>query len=454
MGIFKKNRTKNIEDVMGVKVLSDNSLDTFLAECADIYRGFPYWIGDKVNTVNFASTIAGEIARLATMNTEISVDGSARAEWLRGVMDDCASEWRNWVELGCAIGTMILKPNEDGIDVLTPERFFVLGAQNGDITDIVFRDCVYNAERNIYFTRLERHTLTDVYTITNRVYAGYAMYDLDHEVSIEVSPWNGINDEVVAEGVERMLFGVFRFPGANNIDHRSPLGLPCFSHAVEELKDLDIAYSLNAKEIAQSAKVVMLDSDRLTPNGRLGVKQRADVVANAGLPDYIKLVDGDGINDVYQEINPSLHTTERVVGINNLLSQIGFKCGFSNGYFVFNEKTGMVTATQVESDDRRTLQMINDVRTQFKELVEGLVYALDRFADAYGWSAYGTYTIAFDFADLTINPDEDRARWMTFVLQGLIPFWRYLVRFEGMTEDEAKEMAQTEDELRLFPEAE
>lgn len=453
MGLFKKNKIKSVEEVLGVKVLSDSALDSFLAECADIYRGHPYWIGDKVETVNFASTIAGEVARLTTMNTDISVTGSARAEWLQSVVDDCGSEWRNWVELGCAVGTVILKPNEEGIDVLTPDRFFVLGAQNGTITDIVFRDCIYSPERDIYYTRLERHKLDEYYTITNRVYVGSSRYDLDHEVSIEVSPWNGINDEVVAEGVEHMLFGVFRFPGANNIDQDSPVGLPCFGKAVVELKDLDIAYSLNSKEIAQSAKVVMIDSDRLTPNGRLGQMQKDEVVANAGLPDYVKLVDGDGINDVYREINPSLNTAQRLEGINNLLSQIGFKCGFSNGYFVFNQKTGMVTATQVESDDRRTLQLINDVRTALKVCVEGLVYALDRLADAYGWSASGAYDLAFDFADLTLNVDEDRARWLGFVTRGYVPFWRYLTMFEGYTEEEAREIA-TVDEVRLFPEVE
>ena len=239
MAIFKKNKTKTVEEALGVKVLSAVELDKFLEACANIYRGKPYWIGDKVKTVNFANTIAGEIARLATMNTEVSVDGSARADWLQGVMDDCASEWRNWVELGCALGTLILKPTEDSLDILTPDRFFVLGAYNGDITDIVFRDCVFDPEREIYYTRLERHQLDEVYTITNRVYVGYAPYDLDHEVSIEVSPWNGINDEVVAEGVEHMLFGVFRFPGANNLDMSSPLGLPCFAKAVEELMDLE-----------------------------------------------------------------------------------------------------------------------------------------------------------------------------------------------------------------------
>ena len=56
-------------------------------------------------------------------------------------------------------------------------------------------------------------------------------------------------------------------------------------------------------------------------------------------PDYVKNVYGNGTDDFYREINPSLNTTERLAGINALLSQIGFKCGFSNGYFVFNEKT-------------------------------------------------------------------------------------------------------------------
>jgi len=172
-------------------------------------------------------------------------------------------------------------------------------------------------------------------------------------------------------------------------------------------------------------------------------EQAQQVVEMSGLPKYVKLVEGTTSidNEVYHEINPNLNTETRIKGINNYLSQIGFKTGFSNGYFVFDQKTGMITATQVESDDRRTIQTINDIRRQFRACVDELVYALNAFADAYNLAPSGDYEIAYKFDDITLNEEEDRARWLSFVNSGYVPFWRYLMMFEGYSEDEAKEIS-------------
>jgi hypothetical protein len=139
-----------------------------------------------------------------------------------------------------------------------------------------------------------------------------------------------------------------------------------------------------------------------------------------------------------------------LTGINALLSQIGFKCGFSNGYFVFNEKTGMITATQVESDDRRTIQLVKDVRDQLENCLNDLIYALDVFASLYVLAPKGSYEAVYDFDDITYNREEDRGRWWGYVQAGKVPAWKYFVLFEGFTEDEAKAMVQ-EAEPKMSP---
>ena len=140
-----------------------------------------------------------------------------------------------------------------------------------------------------------------------------------------------------------------------------------------------------------------------------------------------------------------------MTGINALLSQIGYKCGFSNGYFVFNEKQGVQTATQVESDDRRTIQLIKDIRDKLEYCINGLVYALDKFADLYDTVPTGDYEIFYDFGDITYNVEEDRARWYSYVVAGKIPFWYYLTKFEGFTEEDAKAIeAQAQPQAELF----
>lgn len=441
--------SRRAKEAFGVDSATTEAMDAFIENCIRIYCGRPDWLDDEnhIKTVNFAASVCSEIARLATMNIQITVTGSARADLLQMQIDDLTDDLRWALEKGCAAGTMILKPYGDGVDVLLPDRFRIVGVRGERITGVVFIDRRKEEDSGRWFTRLEWHQLHDDgrYTIANRYTMGTSKNDNGRPVALEATPWvsEALADDVTVEGADGFLFGIFRTPKANNVEMDSPAGLPMFSNAIEELRDLDIAYSRNAKEIKDSKRLVLLDSDRLLPFGAGqggNAVNKAALVHAAGLPDYVKAVEGSGSVDkeVYHEINPSLNTQMRLEGINALLSQIGFKCGFSNGYFVFNEKTGMVTATQVESDDRRTLQLIADVRKALRDCLDGLIYALDRFDDAYGLTARGSYEVAYDFADLTLNEEEDKARWWSYVVQGKVPFWFYLVRFEGMTEEDAR----------------
>ena len=124
------------------------------------------------------------------------------------------------------------------------------------------------------------------------------------------------------------------------------------------------------------------------------------------------------------------------------LSLIGCKCGFSNGYFVLDEKTGMVTATQVEADDRETIQLIKDTRDKLKICLEDLFYAQSVFADLYGLAPVGEYKVNYDFGDITFNAEEDRARALQLANSGYFPKWYYLVHWEGFSEEEAKAMVE------------
>lgn len=50
----------------------------------------------------------------------------------------------------------------------------------------------------------------------------------------------------------------------------------------------------------------------------------------------------------------------------------------------------------------------------------------------------GEFDVEFSFGDITYNYEEDKANWKYYVAQGWVPAWKYLVKFEKMTEEEAK----------------
>ena len=199
----------------------------------------------------------------------------------------------------------------------------------------------------------------------------------------------------------------------------------------------------------------MLDSDTLSISGqkvaasaRLWEARRAELK----LPDYVKNVTGDGTKAFYQEINPTLNTDTRLSGINALLSQIGYKVGFSNGYFVFNEQSGIQTATQIEADQQRTIQLIKSVRDQLCDCICNLIDALNAFADLYDLAPRGAYSLdgAIHMSDITYSFEEDRMHHYTLAMQGKYPWEEYYVNYLKVSREEAKQLlALAKNEQKL-----
>ncbi len=434
------------KDEFDVKPITSDQMDRWVQECINIYQGNPPWLDadDNIDTVNFAKSVCAEVARLVMMGTGIHVDGSARGKWLDEQINKIYDLLREWVEQGCAYGTIILKPNGDTVEMYAPGDFAITHHKDGKIDGVVFTDSVEVGEK--WYTKLEYHRFLDsgLYAIDNHCFVGASRNSTDERIDIALTPWAGMQEEVTIS-YPHPLFAVFRTPGANNIDMGSPAGLPIFSEAVQELRDLDIAYSRNSEEIFDSQRTVLLDSDALIATGTKVAKtgtafemRRRDLK----LPRYVRNVQGDGTSTFYQEVNPKLNTEERLKGLNALLNQIGYKCGFSNGHFVFNESGGIQTATQVEADQQRTIQLVKDVRDKLEKCITALCHALNAFADLYGYAPRGSYELTFDFGDITYSYEEDKANWKHYATLGWIPKWLYLVKFEGMTEEEAKAMVK------------
>lgn len=462
--IFKKRAEEDFQ----VKEITSPQMKDVISRCADMYRGVPYWVSaeDNIKTINFAKAVCSETARLATLGIKIQIGGGARGTWLQEQIDKVYFNLRHWVEYGCAYGTVIIKPNGSGFDVFTPFDFMITESDsNGNITGIIFKDSY--ADNDKYYTRLEYHRFVETqiednpiypYYISNRAYVSRHSDALGDPIALNQTRWANLMEETPPimknsdEQLDGPMFGVFRTPQANNVDLGTALGLPIYADAIEEMKDLDVAYSRNAGEIFDSEKIILAD-DRLMYDSGKNLKTRG--VADVKLPHYVKNVFGNSPDEFYQEINPQLNTDTRLSGINALLSQIGYKCGFSNGYFVFNEKSNMATATQVEADDRRTIQLIKDVRDKLESCLNGAIYAMNVYADLYDLAPIGNYKIVYDFGDITYNREEDRARAYQLVLQGFLTKEYYLEKYEGFTPEDAAKMvaaAQPKEEPGFFQE--
>ena len=160
------------------------------------------------------------------------------------------------------------------------------------------------------------------------------------------------------------------------------------------------------------------------------------------MPRYLHILPGSTTGDEYHEVNPALQTSDRLSGIDHFLNLVGVKCGYSTGQFVLNGRTGHVTATQVEADDRETIQLITQIRASLQVATDGLIYALGKWADIYNLAPVGVYEVVYKFDDITVNKEEDKLFELQLANQGYMSKARYLVRNLKMTENDAEKMVQ------------
>ena len=393
---------------------------------------------------NLPSVVAGEAARLATVDMHITFSGGERADYLQRVFNQNKDRFRSKLELGCAYGGLILKPTATGIDFIPAFRYLPIEYDsNGNITAVVFVDSFTSNDN--YYTRLEYHHFElleegSVYVIENKAFLSKTKFSLGRQVDLgRVSKWAHLEPITYISGVDRPLFGYFRTPIANNIDIDSPLGVSIFSKAVDSLRDFDMAYDKWRREIKLSDKVLFVDEQAMMKpsDGERGGR----AVACNPIPELVRgLRFGNNASKCIEEYNPTLRVNEFKQTLQTQLDLISVQCGFSAGYFSFDEKTGAVTATQIESNDQRTISTCTDIQQNYKLAIEGLVYAMEVYLTLYDLAPEEEVNTSYYMRDLGVNVSEDRDRAYQLAQNGFIPKWKYLVDYEGYSEEKAKEM--------------
>lgn len=448
-----KDEISRLFDIQNVE--RSSKMETALHLYKDMRTNVPSWCDENTKTVRFSNTICREIANLTCFNISVQVSDP----YLQNKVDEVMNIIQYKQEECAATCGLIVKSSGDGIDFLPPERFLITDSDsNGVVRGFVGFD--WKKEQDIYYVKAEynRYETDENGQIRQKISAkAYKTRDLNtigETVKLgAVSEWKDIQPEVTIDGLDAPLFIYWRTPFANSIDPDSPLCLPIFADAIEEIKDFDIAYSRNAGEIADSQRIILADDRLMMPTGtpvnagRGIFSKLVRAVGAVQLPHFVKNVFGGSPQEFYQEINPTLNTEVRKVGINQQLQIIGYKCGFSNGYFSFDSSRGIQTATQVEADDRRTLQTVE----AFRNILDGknhdgvlhrIVYILYIIAVSNGEMTPTNYTVQCNFLDLVRNYEDDKNRAYQLMVQNIIPKWYYLMKWEGYSENEAKALVE------------
>lgn len=422
-----------------VELVISNEMNAALLQWNSILKNKPSWRDseDDIRSFNVAEFITDKRARLISLDIGMSVSGdTARAEFIQTVADDLLKRLPKKLPDACGLGGLMMKWNGSTWDFILPGDFGITDMDdNGDIVGAIFASYATKGEKQ--YVRLEYHRFEgDEYVVTNKAYRtgrdrrGKVFLGELVELS-SVPVWADMMDEARIKGVEKPLFSYFRVPGANHIDTTSPLGVSVFSSAIEELRAIDIALSRKNTEIEDSKHVTFAGQTVIRSAETKGVK----------LPRFVKGlgfgVEDDKMSAIHEHV-PTLLTDQRIRDLNFNLSLVGVKCGFSEGVFVLDGQSGVITATQVEADDRDTILTIKDDRDALQTAIEQAIYGANVIIDLYDLAPVGDYELTFNFGDITYSYQEDKTAWMSYVLQGWMPAYLYFMKFEKMSEEDAR----------------
>lgn len=409
-----------------------------------IYAGKAPWLDKNTENAGVFATVAGEIARLVTLELKSKADGSARAAYMDPFYQSVISKLRIQSEYAFAKGSMIFKPyvSESGIAIqyLQADSFFPLDFDSERITRCAFLDQFRQGE--VIYSRIELHALTDgVLQIRNRVFMSRSEGVLGTEVDIGTVPkWQHLAAEMQIQGVSKLPFGYFAVPVGNHVDSKSPLGVSVCSKGIDHIAEADARYSQinweyrskeTAVHIAQSLLKYKQDTDSFEyPGGKDRLYRSVEY--NTGAMDKPLL-------DVF---SPEIRDSSFYNGWNHLMRLIEFDCNLAYGTLSDPNNTDK-TAEEIKASKQRSYSFVASCQTALQKALEDLVDAMSFWCDIYNLCPSGPCHLSFVWDDsIVVDSEKERQSDREDVAMGAMALWEYRAKYYGETREQAKAAIQ------------
>lgn len=437
---------QSVEKAFNISPAISAAMEEGIDLWAKIYQNQSPWLSDEVKGLNLGAAIAGEIARITTIEMKTLIEGSARADYLNAQFEKAVlDKIRTAIEFGSAKGGLVFKPFIEGsnlaVDFVQADQFFpVKFDSNGDLLSAIFVD--QRKVDNKFYTRLESHEMNgnNQCAIKNLVFVSSFEGELGTEIGLQnsVEEWKELQPEAIITGIDKPLFAYFRYPLANNIDSNSPLGVSCFSRAVNLIKNADEIWSNLVWEFESGKRALYVD---VLAFGK-------DAQGKPRLPDrrlYRTLESGSAEGELYHEWSPAFREASILSGLDAILKKIEFTCGLAFGT-ISDPNVEAKTATEIKISKQRTYSTVIDTQKAIQDSLEHLIYAMDVWTTLGNLAPRGAYETTFEFDDSVItDKDMQFQQDLRLVSTGLMSKIEFRMRNFGESEQIAKEkLAQVE----------
>lgn len=435
--------------------------DFYVSELRDV-NGTPHTV--KVRSCTPARMVCEDMAGLIyneRASVSVAEDGQAgqAAEWLAGWLartrfDDGAPQL---VQRMCATGTGAWALHLRGVQVVGKSPGLGVSPQRYDARHIAPLDwdgeectaCAFVSQvavRGELLTQVEVHRPNDRgdYEIMTRFFRD------DGETVVP----DGYSGGAISTRQPRKTFELVTLALDNPYWEGSPFGVALFDAALGAIETTELAFDNIGNELVLGRKMVMIPEAMLRRDeatGRMMLPQEERLQFYVALKDATVYADG---RPMITEYNPSLRADEDVRMLSTALQVLGKRCGFGTKYYALDESGGVATAKQVASDNAEMMRTVHKHEQIVHPAIEGIVTAAASVFRSLGGLAIPDIEGAVNvvMGDSIIQDDDSlRERDRADVAAGLLAPWRYMVRWQGYSEDEAREECGLADASSALP---
>lgn len=445
----------SVKKAMGVEIATSKKMARAIYVWTKMYVNEAPWLNEDVKSLDLSSAISSEIARLVTLESEVTITGdSSRANTISKSLKNFLTQIKIYTEYACSAGGCVFKPyiSNGGIavDVVKAGDFFPIAFDSADnITAVIFPEFKHVGEK--LYTRLEYQSLEGgTYIIRNRAFVSHKasvmvdeIVNLGQEISLaDVPEWADLEPYIELHNADRALFSYFRIPIANNIDIRSPLGVSVYSRSVNHIRDADEQYGatmweFKSKETAIQAANEFFRSDRegkpILPKGkeRLYRAMGSGIVSNNGTP-------------FFNAYSPEIRDESFFNGFNRILQRVEFNSGLAYGT-LSDPQTVDKTAEEIKASKQRSYSTVKAIQNSLEKAIRGLVAAADAWLTISGFPPGNVDVICKWDDSLVVDAEKEREQDRKDVALGVMPLWEYRMKYYGDTKEVAEAMVAPAD---------
>lgn len=419
---------------------------------ADEYkRTYEEIIGTSFTAI-FSDALANKAVNDCNMTVTDANDGeSARSSFISSVL---SVVWDNikWItSQSIGKGGKFLIPywESDKVYVYAVDQSrAAINKVRGDGAIISFSVIAEMAEINgNYYARIIDYTIVEnTLTIKTRI-----INTSGGEVPYDIAPeWASITPEITIGNVDRVPVGFLKCPKDSRREdewYGVPITYGC-GDTIRQLNELivQIESEYKLKKAFVGADELMFGKDgKLPDNGLFKVFRSGGALK------------GDGGKSFWEVFDPAIRDTSYYARYNVLCAQLEKEVGTSRGILTEPASYG-ATATEIKAGNYDTFCLVCDIRKNIQKCFEDLAYAVDIYAEHFGFTpagASGDYKVTFDFdMSLVESTEETFVQLSELESRGLISGARLNSFVTGQSMEDAQAEIDAAQEQKTKADAE